>query len=147
MTGVKKELKALADEKYREFTSRLIPEIDKNLIIGVRVPDLRKFASEFAKTPAAARFTESLPHKYHEENLLNALLINRYRNFDEAVAAVDGFLPFVDNWAVCDSLSPAVFRKEPAALLGKINEWCSSGETYTVSPFQLIINDGNYPPA
>lgn len=126
------QLIGLQDLPYREFTSRLIPNIDKNSMIGIRLPALRKFAKAFAKTPQAAEFMAELPHTYYEENLLHMLLIAQMKDYDAAIAALEIFLPYVDNWAVCDVPAPKCFGAHRSELLTPICTWLSSGETYTV---------------
>ena len=132
MTEVQRELFALRDESYRDFTAKLIPTLDRERVIGVRSPALRAFAGDFAKRPEAAEFLAALPHFYLEENGLHAFLIERIRDYDACVAALDAFLPYVDNWATCDSLKPVCFKKHHDRLIGNVRRWLDSGELYTV---------------
>jgi 3-methyladenine DNA glycosylase AlkD len=125
-------LQSLQDTGYRDFQSGLIPTADKSFFIGVRTPALRALAHELARDPDTARFLDDLPHRYFDENQLHAFLISEIRDFSSARAAVDRFLPYVDNWATCDQLSPGVFRKHHAELLPQIRIWLASGRTYTV---------------
>ncbi len=129
---LRQQLLALQDKSYRDFHSSLMPTVDKESIIGIRVPILRKFAKEYAKSTEVSGFLASLPHKYYEENNLHAFIIEKISDFDEAIKAVDEFLPYVDNWATCDMMSPKVFAKHPEKLLDKITEWILSDKTYTV---------------
>ena len=122
------ELYRLQDEKYRDFQAKLIPTVDPSSIIGVRTPDLRALA----KSTDAELIFEGLPHKYFDENQLHAFKISEMKDFDACIAKLDEFLPFVDNWATCDQMSPKVFRKHRAELLPYIDKWIDSGETYTV---------------
>lgn len=103
---VQKSLFALADKEYKNFHSKLMPTVNPDLIIGVRVPELRKFAKTFGKTEYTAEFINILPHKYYEENNLHGFLIEQIRDFDACIEALDKFLPYVDNWATCDMTSP-----------------------------------------
>ena len=121
----------LRDEEYKRFQCRLIPGISPEKVIGIRIPVLRKFAAEFEKTPSAALFLQQLPHAYYDENNLHGMLINRMKEAD-VFEALDRFLPYVDNWATCDLLSPAAFRHYPDGLTGSVERWLSSGETYTI---------------
>jgi 3-methyladenine DNA glycosylase AlkD len=98
----------------------------------VRTPALRKLAKELAKEPDTQTFLSTLPHEYLEENNLHAFLISETKDFGSAVAAVDAFLPYVDNWATCDQMSPKTFGKHPGELLPYIRRWLSDGRTYTV---------------
>ena len=132
MTAVQEQLFALRDEGYRDFTAKLIPTVDKARVIGVRTPALRAFARDFAKGPEAVDFLGELPHFYLEENGLHASLVNAIRDYDACIAALDAFLPYVDNWATCDSLGPACFQKNHARLIGDIRRWMESGRLYTV---------------
>ncbi len=132
MTPLQEKLFALRDEGCRDFTAGLVPTVDRERIIGIRTPALRAFAADFAKTPEAAAFLRALPHFYLEENHLHAFLIERIRDYDACVAALDAFLPFVDNWATCDSMSPRVLGRNRARLAGDVRRWMASGQLYTV---------------
>lgn len=125
------ELFALQDVPYGDFQAKLTPGIPRESFIGVRVPELRKLAKRCAKTPEAAAFLNDLPHEYYDENMLHGLLISQIQDYDACIAAVDQFLPYVDNWAVCDTMSPKVFKKHKAALLDKVRQWSASERTYT----------------
>lgn len=129
---VRQALFELRDEKYAAFSAKLIPTFDPADVIGVRTPALRKFAGEFAKTPEAAVFMTCLPHRYLEENHLHAFLIEKTWDYGRTVEELNHFLPYVDNWATCDSMSPKVFRKHLPELLSEIRKWIRSKETYTV---------------
>lgn len=122
----------MQDLSYRDFHAKLVPNLDKEKIIGVRTPALRKFAKEFAKDERAAQFLSALPHEYYEENNLHAFLIAEIKDFDKCAAAVSRFLPYVNNWATCDGLSPKVFAKNKAKLLPLIDEWMGSSDVYAV---------------
>jgi 3-methyladenine DNA glycosylase AlkD len=122
----------LQDLKYKEFSSKLMPTVNPETVIGVRTPDLRKLAKEVSKTPVAWEFLKILPHKYYEENNLHGFLIETIKDYDAAIAAVDAFLPYIDNWATCDLMSPKVFKKHLPELYEKIKVWLKSDKTYTV---------------
>ena len=132
MTAVQEALFALRDETYGDFTAKLIPTVDRERIIGVRAPALQRLAKDFAKSPGAADFLQALPHFYLEENGLHAALVNGIRDYDACIAALDAFLPYVDNWATCDSLGPACFQKQHARLIEDVRRWMASGRLYTV---------------
>lgn len=132
MTELQKQLFAMQDLSYGEFHSRLMPTVPREQIIGIRTPQLRKFSKEFSKTADAEMFLKTLPHQYYEENNLHAFLIEQIKDFDACLAAVDAFLPYVDNWATCDMMRPKVFAKHPDRLLPKIREWMASPEPYAV---------------
>ena len=132
MNTIQERLFALQDTAYRDFTSKLTPSIDQETFIGVRMPALKALAKELKDTPEAAEFLTALPHYYFEENNLHAFLLNLIRDFDEALAQIEVFLPYVDNWSTCDTLSPKAFAKTPEKLLPSIETWLASGATYTV---------------
>lgn len=121
----------LQDKGYRDFHSKLIPTISAETIIGIRMPAMRKLAKEYAKDPECGDFLKQLPHTYYDENVLHALLVAEIKDYDTCVAEVDRFLPYVDNWAVCDVFSPKVFRKNRDKLIGKVREWSASERPYT----------------
>lgn len=129
---VQRELFSMQDEQYREFHSKLIPNIDPEKIIGVRTPALRKYAKQFAKTSGAEEFLLQLPHDYYEENNLHGFLLEQIKDYETCVEEWNRFLPYVDNWATCDMPSPKVFKKHLRELLAEIRRWMDSGETYTV---------------
>ena len=129
---IRDRLFALQDPEYRLFQSRLMPTVDPARVIGVRTPDLRKLSRELAGTEQAAAFVRQLPHDYYEENNLHGLLIASLRDYGETVAALESFLPHVDNWATCDLLHPRAFDKRPEALPDQLFRWLQSDGTYTV---------------
>ncbi len=129
---VQTKLFEMQDLKYKEFQCKLMPTVNPETVIGVRTPELRKFAREFSQTPQAAEFLKILPHTYYEENNLQGFLIERIKDYDTAIAAVEAFLPYIDNWATCDLISPKIFKKHLPELYKKINVWLKSSHTYTV---------------
>lgn len=132
LTVIQKRLFAMQDLGYRAFQSKLIPTVDPACVIGVRTPALRRLARELSGTAAATAFLSDLPHRFYEENCLHAFLVERIGELDACLVALDAFLPYVDNWATCDSMSPPVLKKHPAALLSAIDRWMASGTVYTV---------------
>ena len=122
----------LQDLKYKDFSSKLMPTVNPETVIGVRTPDLRKLAKEVSKTPEASDFLKILPHTYYEENNLHGFIIETIRDYDAAIAAIDTFLPYIDNWATCDLISPKLFKKYLPELYEKIIVWLKSDKTYTV---------------
>lgn len=129
---IRDRLFALQDPEYRLFQSKLMPTVDPACVIGVRIPDLRKLSRELAGTEQAAAFVRQLPHDYYEENNLHGFLIASLRDYGETVAALESFLPHVDNWATCDLLHPRAFDKRPEALPDQLFRWLQSDRTYTV---------------
>lgn len=129
---IRDRLFALQDPEYRLFQSKLMPTVDPARVIGVRIPDLRKLSRELAGTEQAAAFVRQLPHDYYEENNLHGFLIASLRDYGETVAALESFLPHVDNWATCDLLHPRAFDKRPEALPDQLFRWLQSDRTYMV---------------
>lgn len=132
MTEIQKRLFELQDIKYGDFTSKLIPGVNRESVIGVRTPELRSLAKEFFRDPSHTDYMKVLPHEYYEENMLHGFLIELTKDYGECIRELDAFLPFVDNWSVCDCLSPKVFRKNREILIDDIKRWISSGKTFTV---------------
>lgn len=126
------ELFCLQDKKFAAFQTKLIPTVETTRIIGVRTPELRTFAGKLFKDEEIASFLTSLPHQYFEENQLHAFVISLEKDFDKCIAEIEAFLPFIDNWATCDQLSPKVFKKVPEKLLPYIYTWIKSDKVYTV---------------
>ncbi len=129
---IRSDLFALQDKAYRDFHSKLIPSVNPENIIGVRTPVLRKYAKQLSKTPQAEEYLKLLPHKYYDENNLHGFLIEDIKDYDAVITALDAFLPYVDNWATCDMMSPKFFQKHLPELLVKIREWITSDHTYTI---------------
>ena len=127
-----KKLFELQDKKYQEFQGGLIPTEDGSLMIGVRTPALRSYAKELAKRDDVGAFLDDLPHKYFDENQLHAFIISEFKDYEKCLAEVCRFLPYVDNWATCDQMSPKVFKKHKKELLDQIKKWIASKETYTI---------------
>lgn len=129
---IRASLLAAADPGYRTFQLSLMPGVDPARVIGVRTPVLRKLAAVYAKHPHARDFLDALPHEYYDENNLHGFILCRSRDFDETVARLDAFLPYVDNWATCDLLRPAAFERQPEKIRPEILRWMSSDAPYTV---------------
>lgn len=125
-------LSELPDPTYRDFHAGLIPNISPETILGVRVPALRKLARELRGSAEAQEFMAALPHEYYDENCLHGLLINDIKDFGATVSALDAFLPYVDNWAVCDLISPRSFKSRPPELAAHVRRWLESSHSYTV---------------
>ena len=129
---IRNELFDMQDIKYREFQAKLMPTVDPEKMIGVRTPELRKYAKQLIKNGSASDFINELPHEYFDENQLHAFIISEMKDYEKCIAEVNRFLPYVDNWATCDQLSPKVFRKHKEELLGEIRKWIKSEESYTI---------------
>jgi len=132
MNDIQKKLFELSDKEYAAFQAKLTPTVDPELFIGVRVPLLRKFTKEYAKNNDIYPYLKTLPHHYYDENIVHGLFIETIKDFDKCVEEIDRFLPYVDNWAVCDIMSPKVLGKHKDKLLKKIVEWTKSDKTYTI---------------
>lgn len=132
MDKITKLLFEMRDEKFRDFTSKLIPGVDKELIIGVRVPEIRRLAKTLS-ADERKKFLSELPHKYHEENLLHGAILQLIKNdIGEVISETEKFLPYIDNWAVCDMSQSKLLGKCPDMVFGKVCEWAKSEKTYTV---------------
>ena len=129
---IRKELFRMQDTQYRDFQAKLIPNVLPDGMIGVRTPDLRKFAKQLVKQGEADGFLRELPHRYFDENQLHAFILSELKDFDRCIGEVCRFLPYVDNWATCDQLSPKTFKKHRPELLEYVQGWLASHETYTV---------------
>ena len=129
---IRSELKLLADPAYRDFSAGLNPTVSKDTVIGVRTPALRKYAKELVKKEETEEFLLDLPHQTFDENQLHAFIISEIKDYTKCMQELERFLPYVDNWATCDQMSPKIFRKHRKELLEPIKEWIRSDHTYTI---------------
>ncbi len=129
---IRNTLFSMRDEAYRAFQIRLIPTVAPERVIGVRTPALRQYAKRLLKTDSIDAFLDATPHKYFDENQLHAFIISEIRDFELCSARVEAFLPYVDNWATCDQLSPGAFKKHRTELIRLIKVWIKSPHVYTV---------------
>lgn len=130
--SIREYLISLQDKKHAEFSSKLMPTVAPETVLGIKTPRLKEFAAKIKWTDEAEDFLSDLPHKYFEENNLHAFLIERERDFDRCIELIESFLPYIDNWATCDSMKPKVLKKEPEKLLKYINKWIKSKDIYAV---------------
>ena len=126
------ELFRLQDIKYADMQKRIIPTVDPDRIIGVRTPELRSFARKLYKDEGTALFLKDLPHRYFDEDQLHSFVISLEKDFNICIEEIEAFLPYIDNWATCDQLSPKAFKREPEKLLPYTSKWIKSDKTYTV---------------
>ena len=129
--NIREELFALQDISYADFQAKLTPNIPRDLFIGVRIPEARKLAKRIVGDSETSKFLRDLPHRYYDENILHGLIVSEIKDYDTCIMAVDEFLPYIDNWAVCDIMSPRIFKKNKIVLLEKIKEWSKSEKEYT----------------
>ena len=129
---IREKLLAMQDKEYRDFQAKLIPTVDPKRIIGTRTPQLRDLAKELTKTYDCSLFLDDLPHKYFDEDQLHAFILSGMKDYDECMDRLEIFLPYVDNWATCDQMSPKVFKKHKQELLERVKVWIASDDTYTV---------------
>ena len=129
---VQKQLFELQDLQYRDFQAKLLPTIEKETIIGVRIPVLRKFAKGYGKTEEAKEFLKILPHQYYDENNLHGLLIEQIKDYDRCLAELERFLPYIDNWATCDMLAVKVMKNHLDTFIEEVCRWMKSDRTYTI---------------
>ena len=132
MEKILKELFKLQDKKYRDFQVKLIPGSSIDKMIGVRTPDLRKYSKELIKENNYKEFLDELPHNYFDENQLHAFILSEIKDYDKCINYINRFLPYVDNWATCDQMSPKIFKKNKDKLLLEIKKWLKSKDTYTI---------------
>ncbi len=130
VSRMQNDLFSMRDEKYKTFVSKLIPNLPSDVIIGVRAPDMKKYSKGLSSD--SAEFLYSLPHKYHEENCVHGFVIMEIKDFHQCVDEIERFLPFVDNWAVCDSLRPKVFKYHKKELFPYVEKWMEESHPYTV---------------
>ena len=130
--NIQDKLFSMQDKTYQEFSRKLIPNIAPEKIIGVRTPALRQLAKEILAAGEETVFLSDLPHKYHEENQLHAFILSAMKDYEPCMAYLERFLPYVDNWATCDQMSPKVFKKHRPELLLQIRKWLNAKDTYTV---------------
>ena len=128
---LKQKLFEFKDDKYKEFQEKLVPNIPKESIIGVRTPDLRNIAKEIFRSKAYESFLNDLPHKYYEENLVHIFIISMIKDFDKCVIELEKFLPYMDCWPVTDQATPKVFKKNHEKLLPYVKKWIKSKHVYT----------------
>ena len=147
---IRARLEALADQEYRAFQLKLTPGVAPERVLGVRIPALRALAKELARAGTGAAFLTALPHATYDENNLHALLLSEERDYDRTVTALDAFLPYVDNWATCDIMSPRAFRKNRPRLREDIRRWMASDRPFTVRfGMEMLMThflDGDYSP-
>ena len=132
LNEIRAELFKMQDMTYRDFNSKLIPTVDKENMIGIRTPDLRKYAKQLGKSSDVIEFLQNLPHKYFDENQLHAFIISEIKDFKNCIDEINRFLPYIDNWATCDQLSPKVFKKYHNELFEYIKDWLKSDKVYTL---------------
>ena len=131
-TELHKNLYDLQDAKYRDMQIKIIPSIEPGSVIGVRTPALRTMAKEILRSGDYREFLDELPHEYFEENQLHAFIISGMKDYDACMEELEKFLPYVDNWATCDQMSPKIFKKHRSELMEHIKEWTGSAKAYTV---------------
>lgn len=131
-TAIEQRLFEMQDEVYRQFQVKLIPGINPDRVIGIRIPQLRKLAKALAKEPDIDEFLSALPHRFYDEYNLHGFLISEYQDYDQAIRAIDALLPYVDNWATCDLLRPKAFQKNRSLLRFDVLRWMTSSEPFII---------------
>ncbi len=132
MNKITEDLFKLQDLIYRDFYSKLVPNLDNEFIIGVRTPDLKRLAKEIFKSGDYYSFIQSLPHKYYDEYQLHSFIISQITDYETVLFEVNKLLPYIDNWATCDQLNPTIFKKNRNILIYEVLNWLKSTNTYTV---------------
>ena len=148
---IRDRLFSLQDAKYRELQIKILPNLEPESIIGVRTPELRQMAKELAVREETGAFLKDLPHRYFDENQVHAFILSGMKDYTAYMEALEHFLPYVDNWATCDQMSPKVFRKHRMELLGSIRKWIASDQAYTIRfGIGMLMEhylDGDFDPA
>lgn len=137
------------DDKYKAFNAKLVPNIDIDNIIGIRIPNIRKLAKEIKDEDYIDTFLNELPHKYQEEYILHGLLLSiKYKDINILLNKLDTFLEYANNWVITDTISPKLFKKYPDIVYEYIVKWINSNHEYKirfaiVSLLQFYLDD-NY---
>lgn len=129
---IREELLELKNESNADFQAKLMPGIARETVLGIKIPILRTVEKKYRNTVESEKFIKELPHKYFDENLLHGIFISNLNDYDRVIEELEQFFPYIDNWAVCDTIRPKAFKKHKAELLTKIREWISSEKTYTI---------------
>lgn len=129
---IREELHKHQDLKYRDLQIKILPSVKSEAIIGVRTPELRSYAKELAKRDDIHEFLKDLPHKYFDEDQLHAFILSGMKDYEKCIAETEAFLPYVNNWATTDQMSPKVFKRHRTELLKHVNKWIKSKKTYTI---------------
>ena len=129
---IREQLFRQQDKEYAAMQIKILPTVKADRIIGVRTPALRAFGKVLYRDENRAAFLADLPHAYFDEDQLHAFVISEEKDFDRCIRMVEAFLPYIDNWATCDQLSPKAFRKNPERLLPYVRKWIQTKEVYTV---------------
>lgn len=122
----------MQDKDYQAFSAKLNPTVDPDTIIGIRIPALRALAKELKGSDEAEKFLSALPHEYFEEYQLHAFLIGYEKDFDKGLSATERLLPYLNSWALTDSIRIKAFDKAPEKLLPHIEKWLKDDHPYTV---------------
>lgn len=141
MSQIQKILFKYQDTKYADFSAKLVPTLPREAFIGVRSPSYKNILREIKELPSCELedFLTTLPHKYHEENCLQIALINKMKNYDECLTALENFLPYINSWAVSDGLNPPVLKKNRQLLLPKLQQWIRSEKPFTQRVGMLLL--------
>ena len=142
MKEITDKLMKLKDAKYQEFQSKLVPNIDKNKILGIKTPDLRMLAKEMALSDMKEEFLKELPHQYYDEDLIHFFVISLEKDFNKTIEYVETFLPYVNCWPVSDQATPKAFKKHHQELLPYIKKWILSSHVYTARfGMRMLMNE------
>ena len=141
MTQIQESLFKYQDKQYGDFSAKLVPTLPREAFIGVRSPSYKNIIREIAAIPGSVKedFLTDLPHKYHEENCLQIALINKIKNYDECITALEQFLPYINSWAISDGLNPPILKKNRHQLLPKLVQWIGDDATYTKRVGMLLL--------
>jgi 3-methyladenine DNA glycosylase AlkD len=152
MTRIQKILFEYRDEKYGDFSAKLVPTLPRGAFIGVRSPCYKKIIGQIHELPPdeVQDFLQELPHTYHEENCLHIALINKIKNYDECLSELKRFLPYINSWAVSDGLNPPALKKNKEKILPELEQWIRTEAPYTKRVGMLLLMkyflDGDFKP-
>lgn len=132
MLNIQKTLLTMEDPANADFQAKLTPGADRSTMLGIKIPRLRGIAKEYKKDAECTEFIKVLPHKYYDEMLLHAILVSEIKDQDECILELKRLLPYVGDWAVCDTLIPKSFKHNKAAAYKMALECLESDATYTI---------------
>ena len=130
---IREELFKNQDLKYKEFHSKLLPTVNSDKIIGVRIPQLRKMGK--------ALTDDNFQWDYYEEIMLHGFYIGYAKlSYEERIALLDNFVPKIDNWAVCDCVSSTLkfINKNKAEFLEYLKKYMQSDKEYEIR-FAIVV--------
>lgn len=133
---IRQELFAAADPKYKAFHKKLIPDVQEDKIIGVRIPQLRKLGKKLE--------SDDFAWDYYEEVMLHGFYIGyKKMEYSERLSLLDRFVPRIDNWAVCDCVCASLkfIEKKRTEFLQYLKKYMDSEKEYELRFAAVILMD------